>query len=665
MENVTNKGFTYQFGNFVLDPEGKTLYANGRPLHLPAKEFETLLLLVEHNGRALSKDELMSAIWGDTFVEEVNLAKQISRLRKVLKAEGTDYIETIPKHGYRFTAELRHVEPNILEPILVERRVVRQLTISREIEAFDDPELPATRLVPAPRSRFDPRWLLLLLILGLGAATLAWFARDENPSADRAASVRSVAVLPFSSLSIEDDQLRFGLTDTLTTKLSSMDKIIVRPTNAARGFDGSDAVDAGRSLRVDAVLSGNVQRTANQIKLTVQLVDVRDGHLIWGESFVEKDADLFRLQDAVAAQVARAFELTLTGDEIAKISKRYTTNPDAHYSYVKGRYFWNKRTADNFRIAIGHFNDAIERDPNYALAYAGLADAYSLLADYRGAPVLESYDNARQAALKAISLDSELAEAHQWYSEYLAAMGRFDEALSEIRRAQEIDPLAPVINAGEVWVLYHARRYDEAIDMGRKLSEMNPQFAEVHEYLKRCYDQKGMYREAIEARQTRRKLAALDPTLTPPIKRASTAANARDYWSGRLDQELEDLKTEPPSTFDLAEIYAQLGDKDKDKAFEWLEKAFAERTYTMMYLKVAPNLDPLRSDPRFTDMLKRVGLAAGPEPLSRLLPRSAVKDEECSDCLSPKQRSLQVRKVCIGSARAYSICRRRSAPSAG
>ena len=197
------------------------------------------------------------------------------------------------------------------------------------------------------------------------------------------------------------------------------------------------------------------------------------------------------------------------------------------------------------------------------------------------------------------------ATAHQWYSEYLAGMGRFDEALAEIRRAEEIDPLSPVINAGEVWVLYWARRYDEAIEKGRRLTEQNPNFAEVNEYLKRSYDQKGIYADAIAARQMRRKLVGLDSAMTPALTRAAAAKITAEYWAARLEQELAEEQTEGSETFDLAEIYSQLG--DKDKAFYWLEKAVDERTYSVMYLKFAPNFDPIRNDPRFNDLLSRVG----------------------------------------------------------
>jgi TolB-like protein/Tfp pilus assembly protein PilF len=460
---------------------------------------------------------------------------------------------------------------------------------------------------------------------------------------DDLAAIRSLAVLPFKRVGAQDgnEYLRLGLTDALITKISNLKRIVVRPTNAVRKYDALDAMAAGRELGVDAVVDGNVQQIDQQIRVTVQLISVKDGSVLWGGKFDEKFTNLFAVQDAISEQVARALEPGLSGEEKNLLAKRYTTNAEAHHAYALGRFYWNRRTGNDLKEAIKHFSEAVEKDPNYALAYVGLADSYSLLADYSAAKPSESYGKARDAALKALALDDSLAEAHtslayvkmyyywdwagaetayrraidlnpnyatahQWYSEYLTAMGRFDEALAEIRRAREIDPLSPVINAGEVWILYFARRYDEAIEQGRKVQEMSPEFAEVHEYLKRVYDQKGLYRDAIAARQMRRKLAGFDANETPAIKAAAAAANADEYWQRRLQQELEDARHESPATFDLAEIYSRLG--DKEQSFQWLERAFEERHYAMMYLKVAPNLDPLRSDPRFADILRRVGL---------------------------------------------------------
>ena len=642
MKDADKERLIYEFDGFVLDPNERTLTVDGSPVHLPAKEFETLLFLVEHSGRAVSKDEMMSAIWGDAFVEESNIAKQISRLRKLLNRGGNEMIETIPKHGYRFkVSDLRVREPDPLEPLIVEKRSVKRMTLSYP------PTPPILELPPASRSRRFSRGTLLgaagiLLVMVLGSALYYRYSTAGRQPKDNG-SIRSMAVLPFKPVGAGegDEYLRLGLADALITKLSGLKQIVVRPTNAVRNYGSQEPLAAGRELGVDVVLDGNVQRIGPQIRVTVQLVNVQDGKVLWGEKFDENLTDIFALQDAISDQVARAIEPGLTGEERMLVAKRYTADPEAHKAYVRGRILWNRRTGRDLAESIKYFNEAIERDPKYALAYSGLADANSLLADYTGTLPRESYGNARDAALKALELDPHLAEghtslayvkmyyywdwpgveagyqratelnqnyatAHQWYSEYLAAMGRFDEALAEIRRAREIDPLAPVINAGEVWILYFARRYDEAIDAGKKLQETNPDFAEINEYLKRCYDQVGRYREAITARQMRRKLVGIDSTESPALKRAAAATGHETYWRSRLEQEIDDAKREPPYPFDMAEIYAQLG--DKDEAFEWLEKAYERRTYLMMYLKVAPNLDPLRSDPRFDDLLRRTGL---------------------------------------------------------
>ena len=642
METVENKGVIYEFGKFILDPHERILLVDGNPIHLPAKEFDTLLFLVENNGRALSKEEMMAAIWKDAFVEEANLAKQISLLRKLLDAGGEAFIETIPKHGYRFSADVLLRMPEEKDPVVIERKTVRRVAVEYEDQPAERSPKPRLQLPGDRRRAF--RWIGLAggaLLVGILSAAAYWWFSARPP--ETAAAVKSVAVLPFRSVGDDDQYLRLGLTDALITKLGSLKKVVVRPTNAVGSYDIQDPLAAGRELGVEAVLHGTVQRLGEQIRVNLQLARVDDGALLWAGKFDEKFTDIFSVQDAISEQVARALQPDLTGEEAGRIAKRYTTNADAHHAYVRGRMFWNKRTGKDLKEAVVHFQEAIAKDPKYALAYAGLADTYSLLSDYNVARPDESYPKAKEAALKALELDGELAEAHtslayanmyyywdwgevenrfrratalnpnyatahQWYSEYLAAMGRFDEALVEIRRAKEIDPLAPVLNAGEVWILYFARRYDEAIELGRKLAEIQPEFAEVHEYLKRSYDQKGMYREAITARQMRRKLAGYDPAETPALKSAASAQTPDDYWAKRLEQELEDEKREGAENFDMAEINAQLD--NKDQAFEWLEKAYRDHDYLMIYLKVAPNLDPLRSDPRFVDILRRMGLNA-------------------------------------------------------
>ena len=635
METTENKGFVYEFGKFVLDPKDKTLFADGAPLRLPAKEFETLLLLIENNGKALSKDEMMTAIWQDAFVEESNLAKQISRLRKIFNTGDQKLIETLPKHGYRFSADVRRTIPVFEEPVIFEKRTLKRLTVKVE-EDFSD----APPLLPTTERRFPKQTFFIFFGLLITAAVLGiWYRSQPQP----ATKINSMAVLPLKSLNDTENgkTLGLGLTDALITKIGGLKTVIVRPLSAVAKFADADALETGKKLSVDAVLEGTINEADGRIRINVRLLKVENGEQLWAEKFESESSRVFDLEDNLSEQTALALGVKLGGGETDFLTKRYTTNADAHHAYVRGRFFWNRRTGNDLKEAIKHFDEAVAKDPNYALAYVGLADAYSLLADYSGASPKESYEKARTAALKALELDDNLAEAHtslayvkmyyfrdwqgaengyrraialnpnyatahQWYSEYLTAMGRFEEALAEIRRAKEIDPLSPIVNAGEVWTLYFARRYDEAIAQGLKIVEMNPEFAEIHEYLKRCYDQKGMYREAIAARQTRRKLAGFDSPETAALKAAADASNRDVYWRKRLEQETDDAHREMPANYDTAEIFAQLG--EKEKAFEWLEKAFQERIYTMMYLKVAPNLDPLRSDPRFDDLLRRAGL---------------------------------------------------------
>ncbi len=674
---------------------------------LTPKAFETLLVLVQKSGRLVNKEELIKAVWADTFVEEANLARNIWTLRKALGDDDTNhrYIETVPKRGYRFVAPVIEVPIENTE-VLIQRRV-RARIVREELETSDEPQsesqVAPTEAQPiecvaanrqlADRSAdivmerqtiagivteeeeeanglgesepaFEPKALLtrgeknkevnrrrrlalgavVVLLVGLTLALTHRWSSRKSQVAETGATIRSLAVLPFKPIGAgdEDEYLGLGMADALITKLSNIREINIRPTSAVRkyGAPDQDPVAAGRELRVEAVIEGSVQRAGEQIRVTVQLVSVRDGAPLWAEKFDEHFTNIFTVQDRISEHVARALTLSLSSAEKELLTKRYTENSEAYKLYLKGRFFWNKRTVEGLKKGISYFNEAVEKDPSYALAHVGLADSYSLLSDYDGLPPKQAYPQAKKAAMRALDLDERLPEAHatlafikaaydwdwpgaereyrraieldpnyetahQWYAEYLSGMGRHEEAIAEIRRARETNPISLIINAVEAWVLYYAREYDQAITQGQKVVEMDPQFAEVYEFLKRCYDQKGMYREAIAARQMRRKLAGYNAEETAALREAAAATSARVYWQKRLEQEVEESRREPTAAFDMAEIFAQLG--NKDQAFAWLERAYQERSFMMMYLKVTPNLDPLRSDPRFADMLRRVG----------------------------------------------------------
>jgi TolB-like protein/DNA-binding winged helix-turn-helix (wHTH) protein len=616
---------------------------------LRPKEFAVLIALVENHGHILTKDELLKRVWPDQFIEEGNLNRQISTLRKVLGETSDEalYIETVPRIGYRFVAPVKEIG-NQSGEMVVERHTIARIVTEEEDEpdsTFDSKALLTTGKNQHRQRRLALWGVAVLLVGSTLVLTQPW--RSKKPEVtNNGVTVRSLAVLPFTPIGAneEDQYLGLGMADALITKLSNIKGINVRPTSAVRKYSAQnqDAVAAARELGVEVVVQGTVNRDGEHVRVTVQLVSVRDGSPLWGQTFDEQFTNIFAVQDQISEQVARALTSSLSSEQKLLLTKRHTENSEAYQLYLKGRYFWNKRTVEGLKKGIRYFNEAVEKDPSYSLAYAGLADSYSLLGDYEGLPPQQVYPQAKQAAMQALELDEQLAEAHaalafisaaydwdwagaereyrraielnpnyetahQWYAEYLSAMGRHREAIAEIRRAREANPVSLIVNAVEAWVLYFAREYDQAIAEGQKVVEMDPQFAEVYEYLKRCYDQKGMYREAIAARQTRRKLLGYDVKESAALREASATTSARVYWQKRLDQEVEESKREPSTAFDMAEIFAQLG--QKDQAFSWLERAYEERSFFMMYLKVAPNLDPLRSDPRFADLLRRVGHA--------------------------------------------------------
>ncbi|MCA1616761.1 MAG: winged helix-turn-helix domain-containing protein, partial [Acidobacteria bacterium] len=610
----------YEFGPFHLDPAEHVLLRDGEPVALRPKELAVLVALVENHGHVLTKDELLKGVWPGQFVEEGNLNRHISSLRRVLgeSSDAPQYVETVPKVGYRFVAPVREIRDRSTD-MVIEHHTIARIVTEEEEEANGRGQLepaaePRALLTTGAKDKavYRRRGLalaaILVIMIGLTLAlTYAWTSRKSQET-KTAATVSSLAVLPFKPIGAgdEDEYLGLGMADALITKLGNIRKINIRPTSAVRKYvaHNQDPVAAGQELRVEAVIEGSVQRVGEQIRVTVQLVSVRDGAQLWAEKFDEQFTDIFAVQDRISEQVARALTLTLSSAEKELLTKHYTENSEAYQLYLKGRYFWNKRTVEGLKKGISYFNEAVEQDPSYALAYVGLADSYSLLGDYGGLTPNQTYPQAKRAALQALKLDGQLAEAHaalafikaayewdwpgaeegfrkaielnpnyetahQWYAEYLSAMGRHEEAIAEIRRARAINPTSLIVNAVEAWVLYHARDYDQAIVQGQKVVEMDPHFAEVHEYLKRCYDEKGMYKEAIAARQMRRKLAGYDAEETTALREAATATSARVYWQKRLEQEVEESRREPSTAFDTAEIFAQLG--EKDQAFASLE----------------------------------------------------------------------------------------------
>jgi len=587
----------YQFGKFVLDVQEQTLTADGEVVHLPMKEFETLQMLVENNGKVLTKDEMMSAIWKDTFVEESNLSQYVSRLRKILNVNGNQYIKTISKRGYRFSADVRVSDRDVV--------IERHLTLK----------------VGGAESR------------SLG-------------------EIKSVAVLPFQSLSSPDADEFFGLgiADALITQLTRTGQIITRPTASVLKFRSTeqDSITIAGLLNVDAVLEGNFQKSGNRLRLTAQLLDSGSGKTLWAESFNTEIDDIFDVQDRIAERIVGAFSDSYTAEVRGQLTKRYTENEAAYEEYLKGRFNFSKRTGDGLTKALRNFERAIEIDPLYALAYAGIAEVYQLLplsdeiAPHAAFPkakaavlraleiddaipeahvslgvILMDYDwNWRGAELsfqKAIELNPNYAAAHQVYGTLLLRLGRIGDAILELKKAQSIDPLSPAINTwmGEAFAQL-ADGDEAAIRIHTETIKLAPDYLFAYYFLVQSYVRTGRLAEAANAAE-----AAV--ALSDDMSLARSASIYLKAHVGDCDgarRELEGLiqkRTEKyVSAINIASGFAVL--QETEDVFKWLGIAYEERDSNLTWLNVDREFDYLRKDSRFRAILQRVDLPFASDP---------------------------------------------------
>ena len=586
----------YEFGVFRLDPSERLLLREGQPVPLTPKVFDTLLALVENPGRLIDKDQLISRLWPDTFVEEVTLARNISDLRKALREPTGEhkFIETVPKRGYRFTSEVTCIRPEV-STVVVQRHTRSRMVVEEQLEADT--------------------------------------------------TLRSIAILPFRPISVErrDEFLELGIADALITRLSNISQIVVRPTSSVRKYLNldQDSAQAGRELSVDHVLDGSIQRAGDRIRVTAQLVSVEDGRSLWAGKFDERFTDIFGVEDVISDQVANALVLRLTGEERRLIARHYTDNAEAHRLYLRGRYYWNKRTRDGYEKGIEHFEQAIEIDGKYALAYAGLADCYSMLGRFGLVQPTEIMPKAMSSAATAFQIDKTLAEshasmalaahiygwdweateehyrsaielnahfatAHHWYGVFLAEIGRSGEAIAEIRQAQRLDPISLIIGADAGMVLYLARDYEQAIEQCLATLAMDPNYFRARLWFGRALEQKGLYREAIAEYEIARSLDD-SPYVLEWLARAH-AASGNTVEANRLVDELSDMATRVyVDSYYLASVYAALG--RKGEALELLERACRERSCWLSRLRVDPIFDGLRLEAGFEGVLMNLGLA--------------------------------------------------------
>jgi len=638
----------YEFGAYRIDARDHLLLRDGELVPLAPKAFDLLLVFVENSGRVLSKEDLMKQVWPDSFVEEANLSHHVFTLRKALgeDSEGR-YIETIPRRGYRFVAGVTEMQDDSDELVVAEHsrsRIVMEHTEAPILTLdYRGPERTSRVLGLTAGNR--PRTVLLALVCAvvLVLAVVIYFWR-AGKTGEQTAAVKSIAVLPFKPLVADshDEYLELGMADTLITRLSSLKQLVVRPTSAVRKYTDvqQDALVAGRQLQVESILDGGIQRLGDRLRVTVRLINVNDGATLWADTFDERFTDIFAVQDAISRRLAGVLALKLSGDDKKLLEKHYTANTEAYQLYLKGRYFWNKRTGDGLREAIKYFGQAIEMDSNYGLAYAGIADCYVLLGNDGELPGDEGYSRAKAAAIRALEIDDRLAEAHtslafalagyhqnspdaepefkrslelnpnyatghHWYGLYLYGVGRPEEALSEMKRAKDLDPLSLVINAELGWAFVWVGQYDQAIEQLQKTLEMDGNFIRTHQVLGLVYLRRGQYEQAIAEYERARQLNGDTNTLVH-LGYAYAVAGRRSEAQKTLGQliELEKLGRVLPS--EIAMVYMGLG--NIDRAFAWLEKSYATHE-NLSFIKVNSEFERLRSDPRYAALLERAGLA--------------------------------------------------------
>lgn len=454
--------------------------------------------------------------------------------------------------------------------------------------------------------------------------------------------IESLAVLPFVNATGDEqsDHLSDGITESIIKSLSHIPELRVMARSTVFRYKGSDVSprEVGRELKVNAVVTGRVLQLGGRLNIATELVDVGDGSQLWGENYNRPPSDILEVQAEISKEISEKLRLRLTGEQKKRVVKRYTESTEAYHLYLKGRYYWNKRTPESLKKAVSYFERAIHTDRTYALAYAGLADSYVVT---HALPPVEVMTKARTAAVKALEIDDELAEAHsslakvednyvwdwsgaereyqraielnpnyatarQWYAEHLAAMGRHEEGIAEIGRAQEVDPLSLSISNAVARQFYFARRFDEAIEQCRRTLEMDPHFLPAHYRLGGIYLQKQMYQEAISEYQMTVEISEGEPVMMAGLGYAYAAAGKEKEAEDVLNDLLKLSTSQHAEPTILVQIYAALG--KTDQAFECLEKTYAGRYPLMIYLKVDPGLDNLRSDPRLQDLIDRVGL---------------------------------------------------------
>jgi TolB-like protein/DNA-binding winged helix-turn-helix (wHTH) protein/Tfp pilus assembly protein PilF len=655
MNNSTLPAISLRFGAYEFDLRSGELRKHGIRIKLQEQPSQILAILLEHRGEMVTREQLQHRLWpSDTFVDfDHSLNTAVMRLREVLNdsSENPRFIETLPRRGYRFLAPVEEKPASVNEPTPVQTgEVGASQTADAKVDLASPPLLPAFPAFAAKPEKRVQRLRLVTVTLSIFAIVLAGafaFRYLKRSSLATAPSGRltSLVVLPFENLSADKDQAYFadGMTDELIAHLAKIRSLRVISRTSSMEYKGAHKTlsQIARDLKVDSVVEGTVLRSGDRVRITAELVQVATDRHLWAETYESQLGDILTLQSHVASAIVNEIRVKLTPEDQVRLATTHQVSTQSYENYLKGRYYWNKRSQEGLTKAIDYFQLAIEQDPNYALAYAGLADCYSIIGSVivGTVPALEVAPKARAAALKSLELDNTLAEAqtslatvrfnydwdwnaaasgfrravelnpsyataYQRNSLYLMSMGRTSESIAEMNRAHDLDPLSISMNFSLGSRLYLAREYDQAIEQLRNTIDMDPDFVLPHLVLGQAYEQKRMYDQAITELRRAADISQSSPPAVAALARAYAVSGRTTEARKLLDQLMEQSKKRYVSPFYVAIVYAGLG--ENDQALDWIEKAYQDRSNAIVFAKVDPQLDTLRSTPRFQSLLHRL-----------------------------------------------------------
>ena len=613
-------------GEFEVDLRCGEVRRDGDKVKLQERPFQILAVLIERPGDVVTREEIRQKLWPtDTFVDfEHSINTAVKKLREALgdDAENPRFIETLPRYGYRLIAPVAAVE------------------INGSSGAGIPPASP-------PRRQRIGLWLGLASLVVAGIALTCIFAFDWGNVRSRlvagsgARHIGSIAVLPLRNLSNDPQQEYFsdGMTDELITALAKLKSLrVISHTSVDRYKQGNHTLpDIARELGVDAVVEGTVMRSGDRVRITAQLIEARSDQHLWAESYERDLKDVLSLQDEVAGQIAAQVGINVASGQPTRVASTRQVDPEAHEAYLKGNFYWSRSNCDGSRKGLSYYQQALAKDPTFAAAYVGLAQAYFTLGDLNCSPYEEAFSKSKVAALRALELDPAAGSAHTWlgtiaffhdwnwnnaereyrqaillspnyapahilYAVFLVSMARQEEGLAEMRKALELDPTAEFTNMVSVHILYLARQYDEAIEQAKNAIQLYPDSWGTYFWLGTAYERKGMYEQAVEAYLKSNSLQGAKPEDLEASRNAYEKSGIRGYWR----QVRDPVRGDASETCSMLSIYARLG--ETKQIIDYLNRAFQRHCPSIRSLKVDSFYDNLRGDPRFQDVLAQLQL---------------------------------------------------------